>query len=117
MNINPHNRLELEGRIAYTKEYSAGKAATICIAIDNGKTANGANKEPSYISVKSFAPSVYNTVSVGMKIRVFGHVATSQYEKQGQKIYSTDLIADYIEFLESKSTIMAREFNKICNEM
>lgn len=106
MNINPHNVLILEGRISQFKEYSAGKAANISLAIDN----NG--KDVTYLSVKSFAPTVYKELAIGMKIRIYGHVSASSYEKNGQKIYATDLIADNIEFLESKATIRSRSVAK-----
>ena len=109
ININPHNMLMLEGRISQFKEYSIGKAANISIAIDNGK-------DVSYLSVKSFAPNVYKELSIGMKIRVYGHVSASSYMKGDQKIYATDLIADNIEFCESKSTVKNREIKKELDE-
>ena len=111
INMFTNNRLELEGRIAAVKEYSVEKeAANVTIAIDNGKDKNGETKPASFIQLKSFSRKVYGILKNGMKVRVYGHVATSEYEtKDNVKKYSTDLIADCIEFLESKSVIDNRE--------
>lgn len=110
--INPDNRFELEGRVTNIKEYAPGKAADITIAISNGKDSSGKTKDPTYLHTKCFTPAVYNTVVVGMKIHIFGHIGASKYEKDGQMIYGTDLVDDYIKFLESKSTVIAREASK-----
>ncbi len=105
-----HDRLELEGRIADVHEYSKDKAANVTIAIDNGVDKDGAQREPSYIQLKSFTPKSYNALKKGMKIRTYGHVGTNKYtDKDGVERYNTDLIADYVEFLESKATGDARE--------
>ena len=109
ISINPCNRFELEGRVTNLKEYAPGKAADITLAIDNGKDANGKLKETTYLHTKCFTPAVYNTIVTGMKIHIFGHIGTSQYEKDGKKIYNTGLIDDYIVFLESKAVVAARE--------
>lgn len=41
-------------------------------------------------------------LSKGRKILVEGRVQTGSYEKDGKKIYTTDIIADRIEFADSK---------------
>lgn len=108
-----NNDLILEGRVASVNEYSKDKAANITLAIDNGKDKDGNKKEPFYIQTKSFTPAAYNSVRTGMKIRIYGHVAPNNYEKDGgEKVYGTDLIADFIDFLESKATVEAREAAK-----
>lgn len=38
----------------------------------------------------------------GTKFEVRGHIHTDSYEKNGQRIYTTDVIVDEIEFGESK---------------
>ncbi len=111
MRINSYtnNSLMLQGRIAAVNEYAAGKACSLTIAVDNGKDRDGNNRESSFIPVKSFVPSCYNHIHVGMKVQVYGHVSQNRYEKDGQTIFATDIIADYIEFLESRAVIEARE--------
>jgi len=40
-------------------------------------------------------------LSKGRKVGVVGHVKTGQYEKDGKTIYTTDFIAENVEFLSS----------------
>lgn len=39
----------------------------------------------------------------GMKVLVTGRIQTGSYEKDGQKIYTTDIVAEDQEFTESKN--------------
>lgn len=103
-----NNSLQLQGRVSAVREYSKDRAANVTIAVDNGKDKGGVQREPSFIQLKSFTPASYNNVQVGMKVRIYGHIATSRYEKDGETVYNTDLIADYIDFLESKAVVDAR---------
>lgn len=41
-------------------------------------------------------------LSKGRKIIVEGRIQTGSYEKDGKKVYTTDIIADRIEFADSK---------------
>lgn len=41
-------------------------------------------------------------VSKGRKIAIQGHIQTGSYEKDGHKVYTTDVIVDRMEFCESK---------------
>ncbi len=38
----------------------------------------------------------------GSKISVEGHIQTGSYEKDGKKIYTTDIVVEKIQFLDSK---------------
>lgn len=107
--INPYNTLQLQGNIVKVQEYSANKAASITIAVNNGKDKDGNERTPLFIQLKSFTPASYNAIKVGMKVRVYGHIQPNRYEKNGETIYSTDLIAEFIDFLESKAAVEARE--------
>ncbi len=109
--INPFNTLQLQGNIAKVQEYSPNRAAFLTIAVKNGKDNEG-NERTQFIQLKSFSPSCYNMLKVGMKVRVYGHIAPNKYEKDGQTIYSTDHVAEFIDFLESKATVEAREERK-----
>lgn len=96
------------GRVSEIREYSPGKAANITIAIEN----EGSQNIPVFIQTKSFTPAAYANVKVGMKIKIYGHITPSKYTKDGETIYQQDIIADYIEYLESKSVVDAREAQK-----
>lgn len=40
----------------------------------------------------------------GNKIAITGHVQTGSYEKDGQRIYTTDVVVDSFDFIESNSS-------------
>ena len=117
MKINKYtnNSLELQGRIANINEYSEGKAANITLAVENGKDKDGASKDPVWIQLKSFTPAAYNVCRTGMYVRIYGHVTPNKYDKNGETVYSQDLIADFVDFLESKGTVEQREAIKAYN--
>ncbi len=48
------------------------------------------------------AELVAQYMSKGSKIGVIGRIQTGSYEKDGQKVYTTDVIAEQVEFLDSK---------------
>ena len=110
--INSNNIVNLIGRIASVNEYSEGKAASFKVAIDNGK-----EKDATFLYAKSFSPSCYNLLRVGMLVHLTGHLSTSSYEKDGEMNYvENELIADCIDFLEAKSVVEAREAGKASEE-
>lgn len=40
----------------------------------------------------------------GQRIAVSGHIQTGSYEKDGQRIYTTDVVVDSFDFIESNSS-------------
>ncbi len=112
-----NNNLQLEGRVANVKEYARDKAANIVLAIEAGKGKDGIPKEAQFIQLKSFVPASYNNMRKGMKVRVYGHISTSRYEKGGQMVYSTDLVADFVRFLETRKQAEGREACKYNERM
>ncbi len=107
-----NNKVEILGRVSSVKEYSKDKAANITIAVDNGKDADGNAREASFIQMKSFTKATYDALKTGMLVQVIGRVAPNKYVKDGNTVYSQDLVADYIVFLESKETVAARDAAK-----
>lgn len=110
INIDTGNHTEFKGRVVEIHEYSKDKAANITISVEN-KLKNGTVKSVN-IQTKCFTPAAYNTTKVGMLVKLYGHVAPGSYTKDGKIVYTQDLITDYIEFLESKSVVEAREAAK-----
>jgi single-stranded DNA-binding protein len=105
------NQLHFKGRIVHINDFGkTGNAANISIAVENkrdGKT------RTCTIQTKCFQPAIYNTAKVGMLVEIHGHVDPSKYtDKNGKPQYSQDLVADYVEFLESKAVVDAREAAK-----
>ncbi len=50
--------------------------------------------------------------SKGSQVAIVGHIQTGSYEKDGQKVYTTDIIASSIQFLDSKKDGQAPQTNK-----
>ena len=62
-------------------------------------------KETDFINCTAFgktAEVLQKYVRKGHRIGIVGHIQTGSYEKDGHKVYTTDVIVDDIEFLEKK---------------
>ncbi len=69
------------------------------IAVNDGY---GDKQKTSFIPVVCFGKQAENCeryLSKGSKVAVSGRIQTGNYEKDGRKVYTTDIIADSIEFL------------------
>ena len=111
--INTNNMARLKGRVASVKEISVDKCAVVTIAVDNGKDKDGNDRGDDFIDVKCFHPATYGQIKKGMLVEAYGRIKPNKYEKNGETVYSTDIVADCIEFLESRSVVEAREAGKI----
>ena len=109
--IRTNNQVSLIGRVTRVKEFGKDVAG-ITMAIDNGRDKKGNDRPSTFIEFKCFAPTVYNNLKPGMLLMVTAHLNNNSYEKNGETIYSLDVVADCIEFLESKATVEAREAAK-----
>lgn len=57
---------------------------------------------PRFIAWEKKAEFMEKYCHKGMKLAVEGHINTGSYEKDGKKVYTTDVICDNIEFCEKK---------------
>lgn len=53
------------------------------------------------------AENIGNYFKKGQRIAVSGHIQTGSYEKDGQRVYTTDVIVDSFDFVESNSSSSA----------
>lgn len=61
-----------------------------------------------FISCRAFgktAEFIERYFHKGQRIGLTGRIQTVSYEKDGRKVYTTDVIADNVEFVESKSSV------------
>ena len=107
-----NNSVMLLGRVSKVHEYSPGKAANVTIAIDNGKDRDGADRPTSFVQTKCFSPATYAALKPGMLVKLHGHMSPGSYERDGRTIYTQDVVSDFIDFLEPKATVAAREAAK-----
>ena len=113
--VRTNNQIILIGRATRVKEFGKD-VASITVALDNGRNKDGEEIKDTFVDVKCFEPKVYTKVKPGMLVMVSAHFNNNSYEKEGKKIYSTDVVANAIEFLESKATVEAREAEKAATE-
>ena len=105
------NKVILVGRLVRDPDirYSAGETpmciARYTLAVDRrfkGKD----NVSADFISCVAFGKTgefVEKYLRQGMKIGVVGRITTGSYEKNGQKIYTTEVTVEEHEFVESKN--------------
>ena len=103
------NSVQLIGRLTRDPEirYTDGGAsiARFGIAVDRRfKQENGADAD--FIKIVSFgktAEFIEKYFHKGMKIALNGRIQTGSYtDKDGKKVYTTDVVAENVEFCESK---------------
>ena len=94
-------RLTKDPVISYTQEQVA--IARFSVAIGRGKDKNGNDRGADYPSVIAFgktAELVDRFLGKGRLVGVTGKLQTGSYEKDGRKTYTTDVVADRVEFLD-----------------
>ena len=105
------NSVQLIGRLTRDPEirYTDGGAsiARFGLAVDRRfKQENGADAD--FINIVSFgktAEFIEKYFHKGMKIALNGRIQTGNYtDKDGKKVYTTDIVAENVEFCESKGT-------------
>lgn len=113
--IRTNNQITLVGRVVKIKEFGKDVAA-ITVALDNGRNKDGEEIKDTFVDVKCFEPKVYNNLETGMLVMVSAHFNNNNYTKDDKQIYSTDVVANAIEFLESKAVVEARRNAKAESE-
>ena len=101
------NLVFLIGRLTKDPEvrYTSGTPMAVCtftIAIDRPVKA-GAEKQTDYPRVTCFGKQAENCerfLAKGRLVGVQGRLQTGSYEKNGATVYTTDVVADRVEFLE-----------------
>ena len=100
-NVTIIGRLTKDPEVRYTADQMA--VATFAVAIDRGKDKNGNDRGTDYPRVIVFGRQAENCerfLTKGRQVAIQGHIQTGSYEKDGRKVYTTDVVADRVEFLE-----------------
>lgn len=93
-------RLTAEPKIVGTEK----KAAHFRIAV-NRRFYHDVEDAADFIGCVAFgrtADFVENYLHKGTKVGVDGRIQTGSYEKDGRRVYTTDIIVENVEFMESK---------------
>ncbi len=106
------NQTQLIGRLTKDPElrYSPSGVAISKFTLAVNRQFKNANNEQEvdYISCVAFrkqAENLTNFQKKGNRIAVVGHIQTGNYEGQdGKRVYTTDVVADSIQFLEPRNS-------------
>ena len=90
-------RLTDEPKVSQTQ--SGKKVAKFNMAVD--RIGEGTDY-PSFIAWEKRAEFIENYCHKGTKLLIEGHIQTGSYEKDGKKVYTTDIIVEKTEFCEKK---------------
>lgn len=104
------NKAELIGRLTKAIElkhtHSGTPVCSFTLAV-NGRKKQDGTKETDYITCTAFgamAETLSKYTDKGHRISVTGRIRTGSYEKDGQTVYTTDVIVEDFDFLESRKT-------------
>lgn len=93
-------RLTKDPEVKYTPTQVA--SCNLMLAVDTGY---GEKKHTDFPRVTVFgktAEGLDKYTAKGLRVNVFGHIQTGSYQKDGKTVYTTDLIADRIEYVDFK---------------
>lgn len=98
------NIVILTGRLTKKPEleYTAGNTPVtrFSIAVDRNKKDAGAD----FVRITVFGKQAESTcryMDKGRQIAISGRIQTGSYDKDGRTVYTTDIVADHVEFLGS----------------
>lgn len=114
------NKIILTGRLTADVELKSGgnvSVANFSIAVDRGKEKDGTDKGADFPRCVAFGKTAENLAKYqgkGSNILIEGHLQTGSYtKKDGTKVYTTDVICERIEWLESKKSSVPAGFNEV----
>lgn len=99
------NRTILIGRLTKDIDVRSSQSGTSVAKFTVAVDRRTKEKETDFINCTAFgktAEVLQKYVRKGHRIGIVGHIQTGSYEKDGHKVYTTDVIVDEIEFLEKK---------------
>lgn len=89
--------------VKYTE---SGKAVgRFSLALDRGKDSEGNDRGadfPNFVTFGKAAEVLQKWTEKGSRVSVIGHVQTGSYEKDGKKVYTTDIVVDRVEIIDFK---------------
>ena len=105
------NRVELIGRLTRDPElrYTSSNIPTarFTLAVNRPFQSQNGEQGTDFISVvvwRKQAENVKKFVTKGSLVAVEGRIQTGSYEnKDGQRVYTTDVVADSVQFLETRT--------------
>lgn len=110
------NRSILIGRLARDPELrytpSGVASTTFALAVERPFSNGDGKKEADFINIvtwRQLAENCANYLKKGRLTAVEGRIQTRNYEKDGKKVYVTEVVADNVRFLESTTQAQQKE--------
>lgn len=101
-------RLTADAEVRYSQGDNSMAIARYTLAVDRRGKARDGEQTADFINIVAFGKAgefVEKYFHKGMKVLVTGRIQTGSYtNKEGQKVYTTEVIAEDQEFCESKNT-------------
>lgn len=97
--VNIIGNLTKDPELRYTTGENSKAVCRFTVAVNDGY---GDKQRTSFLPVVAFGKTAENCdkfLSKGRKCGVTGRLQTGSYEKDGRTIYTTDIIADRVEFI------------------
>ncbi len=101
------NKVVLIGRLTKDPElrYTASgiAVARFTLAVDRGFKNQQGEKQADFIPItvwRGAAESCAKHLAKGRLVAVAGRIQTGHYDKDGKRVYTTDVVADEVQFLE-----------------
>ena len=110
-------RLTRDADIRWTQGQEQSCIARYTLAVDRRYSAAEGQQSADFISCVSFGKAaglIEKYGKQGIKLIIDGRIQTGSYEKNGQRIYTTDVVVEHAEFAESKKSENAN--NTPCDE-
>lgn len=110
-------RLTRDPDIRYSQGDSTNAVARYSLAVDRNVSRNNAGDQPTadFINCVAFGRSAEfaeKYLKKGTKILVEGRIQTGSYtNKDGQRVYTTDIVVDRHEFAESRNASGAGDYS------
>lgn len=104
------NKVILIGRLTKDPELKGSNENKVCVftlAVNRNFTNQNGEREADFIQIKTFrkiAENCINFLHKGSLVSVIGSIRTGSYQKDGVTIFTTNIIADEVRFLEGKKT-------------
>ncbi len=114
------NKVFLIGRLVRDPElrYTGSNipVATFSLAVNRPYTGQSGERETDFINIvvwRKQAENVKNYVNQGSQVAIDGRIQTRSYDDQnGQKRYVTEVVADNVQFLDTKASREQRTNNQ-----
>lgn len=112
------NRVELIGRTVNDPEIrtlqSGHKIVKFRLAVKRDRKDNNGEYQSDFLNVVAFnnADNIEKYLHKGDRCAVEGRIQTGSYtNKEGAKVYTTDIVADRVEFLSEKKQETNNDYN------